>query len=174
MKKLKYVKLFENFETKLKNATHLLPDWIKSDKQFSNSEVVIHVGPEWLESNKEELEKNIKEYHLLYSKSQQFLLKDKKGYNPEKDYIDENGTTFIDGNVAGHNSGDKLEYRTDFGNRRFNDIMNNNLYIDLLDPVDLNYIKGIISDEEVSNIKNALINKYGKSAVKYIYIEKEN
>ena len=52
--------------------------------------------------------------------------------------------------------------------------MNNNLYIDLLDPVDLNYIKGIISDEEVSNIKNALINKYGKSAVKYIYIEKEN
>jgi hypothetical protein len=137
-----------------------LPSWIEGE-ELDGGEVLLYVKPEWFNKYQQVLEKNIKEYYMLLSKSKGIFLKTMPGYNPQEDYITDDGTTFIDGKPAGVNSGDKLENRQNFGNKWWEDIVNNKRFIDLLE--DKAFVVGVISEEEIKNIKEYLKKKYNKS-----------
>ena len=137
-----------------------LPSWIEGE-ELDGGEVLLYVKPEWFSKYQKVLEKNIKEYYILRSRSKGIFLKTMPGYNPQEDYITDDGTTFIDGKVAGVNSGDKLENRQNFGNEWWEDIVNNKRFIDLLE--DKAFVVGVISEEEIKNIKEYLKKKYNKS-----------
>ena len=151
-------------ESQYKNMlkeNNTLPDWIKGDK-LDFSEAILYVKEDWFNKNKQALEKNIKEFYMLNSRSKGIFLKTMDGYNPKEDYITDAGSTIINGKPAGFNSSDKLENRQKSANEWWSRIENNKGFIDLNDPDHLNFITNIISPEEIKNIKEYLINKYKK------------
>jgi hypothetical protein len=144
------------------NENNTLPDWIKGD-ELDFSEAILYVKEDWFNKNKQALEKNIKEFKMLYSRSKGIFLKTMDGYNPKEDYITDGGSTIINGKPAGINSSDKLESRQKAGNDLWSSIENDKQFIDLNDPKDLNFLTNIVPPEEIKNIKEYLKNKYKKN-----------
>lgn len=142
------------------NEENTLPDWIEGE-EIDGGEIILYAKKDWFNKNKQALEKNIKEFYMLYSRSRGAFLKAFPDYNPKEDYITDDGTTFLDGKPAGVNSSDKLENRQEMANKMWSRFENGKgYYIDINDKNDLNFLTGIVDKTEIDNIKEYIKTKY--------------
>ena len=161
MQKLAGIVINENVEG--------LPEWVK-DINYDNThgELSLIVDKNWFSANKTQLENNIKDYWMFYSSKAGNSLKNFPNYDPKKDYISDEGTTYTDGKATRTNQGDSLNSRKKQVEDRTKEIFSKYL-IDIKDPKEKYYVKNIISDEEIEKIKKYGENEYKK--VIAIYIE---
>jgi hypothetical protein len=147
------------------NENNTLPDWIEGD-ELDGGEAILYAKEDWFNKNKQALEKNIKEFYMLYSRSKGAFLKAFPDYNPKEDYITDDGGTFLDGKPAGVNSSDKLEYRQKKANDWWSRFENGKGYININDKNDLNFLTGIVDKTVIDNIKEYIKTKYkGKNFI---------
>jgi len=145
-----------------------LPKWVVNVELENNNEVLLYADKIWVNKNKQSIQKNVENYWMFYSRSQSMLLNKMSGYNSEKDYITDNGQTIINNKPVGINSADKLENRKKMAQERYNSIIKRG--IEILDPTEVNYIHGIITNDEINGIKNNIFKKYGKVIGIYIIL----
>ena len=146
-----------------------LPGWVKDiEYDEHHGDFTLIVDKNWFTTNKTQLEDNIKDYCMFYSSKVGDSLKNLPNYDPKKDYISDEGTTYIDGKHVRTNSGDNLNSRKEDVEKQIKDIFTRYLIV-ITDPSGKYYVKDIISNEEIEKIKKYSEDKYKK--VIAIYIE---
>ena len=105
---------------------------------------------------------------MFYSSQANNSLKNLPNYDPKQDYISDEGTTYIDGKPVRTNQGDNLNSREKTVEGKIKEVFTKYL-IDIKDPKEKYYVKNIISNEEIEQIKKYAEDKYKK--ITFIYIE---
>jgi len=157
----KFIQLTENVEG--------LPQWVESiEYEDHHGELSLIVGKNWFATNKKQLEDNIEDHVMFYSSQAGNSLKNFPNYDPKQDYISDEGTTYIDGKPGRTNQGDNLNSRKGRVESAIKEVFTKYL-IDIKNSNEKYYVKNIISNQEMDQIKKFAEDKYKK--ITFIYIE---